>query len=211
MPMPTFGATVAKLQPIIVRVFDAFSEGVEIANRDHTDREYKRKDDPHHYAGIARRHVMEVLKRDGLLRLRAADDRPEHPMSALRVDYNEVALWMFKTPHPFDNLEPSVAERRKHHAVPLPGHSERKREFWSQASMLPGMQTDNILLIWSESGGELSPVITLARPVAGDHRRSTLQCQWAGHLRREMATLSVDDLTELEPAFEQTTLGMDGA
>jgi hypothetical protein len=53
--------------------------------------------------------------------------------------------------------------------------------------------------------------MTVARPVAGDHRRANLQCQWIGHLRREMAMLSAEDLNELEPMVEQPMLGTEGA
>jgi hypothetical protein len=212
MHMASYQATLVKLQPIIELVCQALSKGLDIANSDHADHGYDRGDDQHHFAGLARRHVMQTLRDAGLLALKPDSDRPEHAMSALRANYEGVALWMFKRPHPFgDQIGPAGASRHGYHEVPLPGRSAIKQQFWRQESALPGMETDNILWLWSEYHGVLCTTMTLVRPVAGDHRRDSLVCQWVGYLTRDMATLSVEDLNELEPVFHQPMLGMDGA
>lgn len=203
MEMGSYGQTVRTLQPVIPLLFDALSEALGKAASEHADKGYRRVDDQHYFAATARREVLHQLGKVGLIALNDDGDRPLLPMSSLLLRYGGLALWIFKT----QKTSPSGVQ----HEIPLPGTSTRKREFWRQDPMLEVMQTDNILLLWSEDRGVLETTMTLVRPLGGDHRRANLRFEWAGPLRREMAKLSAADLDELRPAIEHPTLGAEDA
>lgn len=201
MRMGSYREVVAKLQPIVPTLFEAFTEAVELANTEHTEKGYARSDDPWFYAHNARRDVLHRLNTAGLIVRDESAEKPQYPMSALRINYDDLAVWMFKRPRP----------NKGTHEIPVPGRSDDKRRFWRQEPMLPGMATDNILLLWSEDRGALDAAMTLVRPLGGDHRRDSLQVAWVGSLTKEMATFSGADLNELEPTMAQPELGAEDA
>ncbi|HKS46623.1 MAG TPA: hypothetical protein VJT49_16215 [Amycolatopsis sp.] len=199
--MISYGATLAKMQPVIERLFDAFDEAAVEAAAHHADLGLSRRDDQHYYTGIIRRLVMRDLKAEGLYLSREEDDRPINPMSSIQIPYEGLVIWVFKAA--------KISDADPRHRVPLPEHSARKKAFWRQEPVLElgGMPADNILLLWSEEQGVIHPTMTLVRPLGGDHRRDNLRTHWIGPLRREMATLAVDDLNEMQASVENPMLG----
>ncbi|SFP79567.1 hypothetical protein SAMN05421810_103444 [Amycolatopsis arida] len=197
--MVSYRQAVEALQPVIPQLFDAVSEGLEHAVRYHADEEYQRQDDAHFFPTVARRKVLDRLYRAGLIARHPKGDRPLLSMSGLLVPYENVVIWVRKMR--------KVRSDPVEHEIPLP-QSRRQRQFWRQEPVLdlPGLPTDNLLLLWSEDHGVLDPAMTLVRPLGGDHRRDNLRYEWAGPLRREMATFSAADLDELRPAPRQSTL-----
>lgn len=103
----------------------------------------------------------------------------------------------------------TVKDEAGNFIIPIPGRSKDRQAFWSQAagSALPGMQTDNMLLLWCDDMGELIDPMLLVRPLGGNHRRYSLRFEWAGKLSRDMARLRAADLDELRPAVEYRQLG----
>jgi hypothetical protein len=201
MHMITYGATLAKMQPIIEPLFDAFAAAAGDAAAHHAEHELSRRDDQHYYAAVIRRLVLRDLMDNGLYLSREEDERPLNPMSSLQIPYEGLVIWAFKAAR----ISGSVPQ----HQVPLPQHSESKRAFWRQEPVLAlgGMPTENILLLWSEEQGVIHPAMTLVRPLGGDHRRDNLRTHWIGPLRREMANVAVDDLSEMQAAVENPMLG----
>jgi hypothetical protein len=94
-------------------------------------------------------------------------------------------------------------------AIPVPGRSRRRQSFWRQdaGSAIPGLETDNLLLLWRDNAAELVDPMILVRPVGGDHRRDSLRVNWHGPLSRSMTTLRAADLDELEPTVDNQQLG----
>src|SRR5262249_20737268 len=103
--------------------------------------------------------------------------------------------------------------RRGRLEIPLPGRSAARQRFWRQeaGSALPGMETDNLLLLWTDTAGILDEPLLLVRPLGGDQRRRSLKLDWVGRLERSMAGSRVEDLDELMPAVEYPRLGDEGA
>jgi hypothetical protein len=208
--MGSYGRTVQTLQPVILQLFDTFEDALKQANRGHTDKEYDRRDDEHYFSATTRREVLQQLKDVGLIALKEDGRRPWLPMSALVVHHVDVALWIRKASRVNNpDVDTTPGEDRVWHEIPLPGRSPRKKQFWRQDPMLPDLQTDNMLLLWSETTGVLDPTMTLVRPLGGDHRRANLRFEWAGRLRRDMARLSAADLDELRPTVENPRFGED--
>lgn len=203
MQMISYGATLARVQPIIDTLFDAFDAAAEEAAAYHAEQGLFRRDDQHYYSAVIRRLVLRDLKAEGLYLSREEDDRPVDPMSSIQIPYEGLVIWAFKAQR--------VSDSDPLHDVPLPHHSPKKRAFWRQEPVLAlgGMPTENILLLWSESQGVIDPSMTLVRPLGGDHRRDNLRTHWMGPLRREMATLAVEDLNEMQAPVENIMLGQE--
>ena len=134
--------------------------------------------------------------------LQAIDDNSSKPLLAL----SSILI-------PYRGLAVKVLHTRKSDAgnfiLPIPGRSRDRQKFWRQdaGSALPGLQTDNLLLLWCDELGELTDPMLLVRPLGGNHRRDSLRLDWAGKLSRDMARMRAADLDELQPAIEYLQMG----
>lgn len=199
MHMTTYQQAVRVLQPVIQPTYDAIQAGLEQATEDHAIKRFRRRDDPHYYLHTVRRVAVKQLQSQGL---QAIDDTSSKPLLAL----SSILI-------PFKGLAVKVLHTRKddagHLIIPIPGRSRRGQAFWQQeaSSALPGMVTDNMLLLWIDDMGDLVDPMLLVRPTGGDHRRYSLRFEWAGKLSRDMASLRAADLDELTPAYEYRQMG----
>lgn len=165
MRMPSFRKTVQILQPAILPIVSALGRGLDAANEQHAGQQFRRRDDPWYYAHTVRRVACDQLRSHGLQAVAEESDRPYLALSGLLVFHRNVALRIMRP-------EQTKAGR---FVTPIPGRSAPRQRFWRQDSMLPGMQTDNLLLLWQDRDGELIEPMQLVRPVGGDHRRSSLR------------------------------------
>ncbi|MGP4048358.1 hypothetical protein [Streptomyces sp. 2A115] len=197
--MATYAESVRQLQSVIPPVFSALETGLKAANEHHTNNELRRSDDPWHYAHTARRIALEQL-RDAGLQAETDEGRPLYAMSGLLLFYRSMAVRI---------LRPSDDVRTGGITIPLPGRSKRRQAFWGQESesAIPGLETDNLLLLWKDDAGKLTDPMTLVRPLGGGHRRNSLRVDWVGKLSRSMARLRAADLDELEPDQQYRQLG----
>jgi hypothetical protein len=199
MHMATYAESVRQLQPVIPPIFSALEVGLEAANDHHTSNGLVRSDDPWHYAHTARRIALDQLREAGL-QAETEQGRPLYAMSGLLLFYRGMAVRI---------LRPSDDARTGGVTIPLPGRSKKRQAFWSQAagSALPGLETDNLLLLWKDDAGKLVDPMTLVRPTGGGHRRNSLSVDWVGRLSQSMASLRAADLDELEPDQQYRQLG----
>jgi hypothetical protein len=202
MHMTNFRDAVRVLQPVIEPTFEALQEGLKQATEDHATRQFRRADDPHYYLHTVRRVAAKQLQSAGLQAIDENSNKPLLAMSGILVPYRDLAV--------------KVLHTRKTDAgnfvIPVPGRSKDRQAFWRQAagSALPGLTTDNLLLLWCDDMGDLTDPMLLVRPLGGDHRRYSLRFEWAGKLSQSMARLRAADLDELRPAVEYQQMG-DGA
>jgi len=198
MHVSSYSAIVRAIQPIIVTVFDALAFGLAESNEEHARRRLEREDDPWYYLHSARRSALVHLQRAGGLAATIEEgDRSLLPLSGILIPYRNVVLRA---------LRPEINGAGVH-VTPLPGHSEAKKAFYRQEP-IPGFEgADNVLLLWADTDGVLSDPMTLARPIGGDHTRSSLRLSWDGPLRRSMAVLRAEDLDLLRPEHEYMQLG----
>lgn len=199
MRMATYVEAVRQLQPVIPPIFKALEAGLTVANEHHTENELRRVDDPWHYAHMVRRIAVDQLREQGL-QAETEQGRPLYAMSGLLLFYRNMAVRILR---PSDNV------RGRTEAIPLPGRSRKRKAFWSQeaGSAIPGLETDNLLLLWKDDAGTLVDPMTLVRPTGGGHRRNSLRVDWVGKLSQSMSTLRAADLDELEPDQQYKQLG----
>lgn len=202
MHMATYGRTIARLQTVILPVFEALEAGLQAAAEQHASQGYRRGDDPWYYGHTARRVAIERLSTYGLQALDEAGRRI-YPMSGLLLFHQDFAVRVLR----------ARTSKRGRREIPVPGRSAARQRFWRQegGSALPGMTTDNLLLLWTDTDGILDEPLLLVRPVGGDQRRSSLKLDWVGPLDRSMAARRVEDLNELVPDVAYPRLGEDGA
>ena len=202
MRMATYAESVRVLQPIIGQLFDAIQTGLKSATEDHADRGLFRRDDQHFYVHSVRRIACDRLRADGL-QVTNERGRPFNALSGLLVFYNHTLLKVLRVSE--DPKKSSVT-------IPAPGRSKRRQDFWAQrpSPALPGMETDNLLLLWNDVEGQLVDRMILARPLGGDHKRSNTRVEWVGKLTRQMASLRAADLDELTPDQYHQQLGDQG-
>jgi hypothetical protein len=199
MHMSTYAEAVKAFQPVIDPLYAALGAGLEEAQADHTRKDLNRDDDPHYFLHTVRRIACKELGAHGLTAINENSDKPLLPMSSILIPFRHLAVRVFHTR--LDNTGKVV--------IPIPGQSRDRQRFWRQeeGSALPGMETDNLLLLWRDDLGELMEPMHLIRPLGGDHRRASLVYQWKGKLERQMADFRVSDLDELQPDVEYRQLG----
>jgi hypothetical protein len=198
MHMATYGQAVGLLRPVIVPVFEALEAGLRTAAEDHAAKRFRRRDDPWFYGHTVRRVAIEQLRSVGL-QAEAESGQPIYAMSGLLVFHQGLAVRV---------LRPEIT-RMGLVQIPLPGRSRARQQFWRQkaGSAIPGLETDNLLLVWKDTAGILDEPLLLVRPLGGDHRRGNLRLDWQGRLERAMADRRVEDLNELVPDVEYRKLG----
>ena len=114
---------------------------------------------------------------------------------------------------PYKGLAIKVLHTRDDHAgaviLPVPGRSRARQRFWRQVecSALPGMETDNLILLWRDKEDTLVDTMHLMRPTGGDHRLCSLTFAWVGLFTRSMAQMRAADLDELAPVMGYQQLG----
>lgn len=188
MHMATYGRALRALHPIIEPLFHSLAEGLEESQRYHTEESYLRSDDPHFFLHMARRRACRVLGAQGLT-ARLVDDSAALSMSGILVYYGGLAVRVLHTQR----------DSRDGVEVPVPGPSRPRQEFWNQVPAIPGLDTDNVLLLWLDEDGALEDPMIMVRPLGGDHQRSSLRLEWRGKVRRDMARQRTEDLIDLEP------------
>ena len=199
MHMTSFRDAVRVLQPVIEPTYDALQAGLKQATEDHAAKKFQRRDDPHYYLHTVRRVAAKQLQSNGLQAIDENSNKPMLAMSGILIPYRGLAV--------------KVLHTRKTDAgndvIPIPGRSKDRQAFWRQAagSALPGLTTENLLLLWCDDMGDLTDPMLLVRPLGGDHRRYSLRFEWAGRLSRSMAHLRAADLNELRPAVEYQQMG----
>ena len=195
MPMASYGRALSALHPTFATIFRSLDEGLEEAQRYHTDRLYKRTDDPHLYLHLARRRACAVLEEAGLS-AKLVDDSAALNLSGIQIHHQGFVVRVLHTQHgPAGEVE-----------IPVPGSSKPRQEFWRQAPAIPGLETDNLVLLWLDDGGVLEDPMTLIRPLGGDNSRANLHVEWSGKIYREMAKLRAEDLVDLEPDWQAERL-----
>lgn len=169
--MTTYQGAVRVLQPVIEPAYDALQAGLKQAAEDHVSKKFRRKDDPHYYLHTVRRVAVKQLQGKGLQAIADGSSKPLLPMSSILIPYRGLAVKVLHT----------VKDDAGNFIIPVPGRSKDRQAFWSQAagSALPGMQTDNMLLLWCDDMGELTDPMLLVRPLGGNHRRYSLRFEWA--------------------------------
>ncbi|MGW1450989.1 hypothetical protein ACWCO3_22270 [Micromonospora sp. NPDC002411] len=177
-------------------MYRSLEEGLEESQKYHTDKMYRRTDDPHFYLHAARRHACGVLEEAGL-RANLIDESATLNMSGILVYYNGLAIRVLHTQRD---------EKRGTIEVPVPGRSRLRQDFWRQVPTIPGLETDNLLLLWLDKDGALEDPMILVRPLGGDHQRANLRLDWRGKVSRDMAARRADDLVGLEPDWQATRL-----
>ncbi|MGN9907914.1 hypothetical protein ACTMTJ_10235 [Phytohabitans sp. LJ34] len=193
--MASYGRALSALHPTFATIFRSLEEGLEEAQRYHTERMYKRSDDPHLFLHLARRRACAVLEEAGLS-ARLVDDSAALNMSGIQIHHQGFAVRVLHTQRGgAGDVE-----------VPVPGLSKPRQDFWRQASAIPGLDTDNLLLLWLDDGGLLADPMILIRPLGGDSSRANLQLEWRGKIFREMAKLRAEDLVDLEPDWQAERL-----
>lgn len=199
MHMSTYSEAVKAFQPVIDPLYTAVKAGLDEAASDHTNKNISRNDDPHYYLHTVRRIACRELNKQGLNAINEQSDKPLQPMSSILLPYRGLAVKVLHT----------HLDKHGKVIIPIPGRSRQRQRFWHQAagSALPGMETDNLLLLWRDELGELVEPMQLVRPLGGDHRRNSLVYHWKGKLERRMATFRAADLDELQPEVEYRQLG----
>jgi len=195
MSMASYGRALSALHPTFATVFRSLEEGLDEAQRYHTERQYKRTDDPHLFLHLARRRACAVLEEAGLS-ARLVDDSAALNMSGIQIHHQGFAVRVL-------HAQRGGASEVE---VPVPGPSKPRQDFWRQASAIPGLETDNLLLLWLDDGGVLEDPMILIRPLGGDSTRANLQLEWRGKIFREMAKLRAEDLVDLEPDWQAARL-----
>ncbi|WP_173040805.1 hypothetical protein [Phytohabitans flavus] len=193
--MASYGRALSALHPTFATIFRSLEEGLEEAQRYHTERQYKRSDDPHLYLHLARRRACAVLEEEGLA-ARLVDDSAALNMSGILIHHQGFAVRVL-------HAQRGTAGEIE---VPVPGPSRPRQEFWRQASAIPGLETDNLLLLWLDDKGVLQDPMVLIRPLRGDNLKANLQLEWRGKIYREMAKLRAEDLVGLEPDWQADRL-----
>jgi hypothetical protein len=190
MHVMTYASVVRAIQPIIVPVFDALTNGLREASEEHARRSLRREDDPWYYLHSTRRSALEYLRTAGGLAATVEEgDRSMLPLSGLLIPYRNVVLRLLRP----DTNRAGLPE------IPIPGRSQAKQSFYRQKAISGLEGADHVLLIWTDTDGVLDDPVKLARPSYGDHRRDTLRLSWDGPLRRSMASLRAEDLDVLRP------------
>jgi hypothetical protein len=200
--MSTYSQAVKVFQPVIDPLFKALNTGLDEAAKDHTTKDIARKDDPHYYLHTVRRIACRELGTRGLTAINEKSDRPLLGLSSILIPFRGLAVRVLHT----------QLDERGGLIIPVPGRSRDRQSFWRQeaGSALPGLETDNLLLLWRDDLGKLVEPMHLVRPLGGDHRRASLTFHWKGKLERQMANFRASDLDELQPDVEYRQLG-DGA
>ncbi len=189
--MTSYGGALRALHPIMDTVFQSLDEGLQEAQAYHTKKLYQRRDDPHFYLHAARRHACTVLEREGLS-AKLVDEAAKLNMSGILVQHRSFAVRILHTQQ----------DTKGRVQLPIPGRSKQRQGFWHQEPPIPGMETDNLILLWLDVDGALVDPMILLRPLGGDHRRGTLRLEWRGKVARDMARLKAEDLDALEPDWQ---------
>ncbi|WP_152990430.1 hypothetical protein [Sphaerimonospora mesophila] len=198
--MGSYARVVRTLQPIIVPVCTALQNGLTASQEIHSDRNLRRRDDPWFYAHAARRIAVEELREKGLQAWNEDNDRPELGLSGILMYFQGLAVRVLR----------ASLDEAENVMIPVPGRSKPRQAFWRQGKgldQLPGMETDNILLLWHDKEGVLVDPMLLVRPLGGDHRRDSLRLDWQGKLSRGMASYRATDLDEFQPDVEYPEMG----
>jgi len=193
--MASYGRALSALHPTFATVFRSLEEGLEEAQRYHTEMHYRRTDDPHLFLHLARRRACSVLEEAGLA-ARLVDDGAALSMSGILIHHQGFVVRVLH----------AQRDNTGHAEEPVPGSSKPRQDFWRQASAIPGLETDNLLLQWLDREGVLEDSMILSRPLAGDNLRVNLAMEWRGKIHRDMATLRAEDLLDLEPDWRAERL-----
>jgi hypothetical protein len=196
MRMATYTQSLRTLQPIIKPIFSALRQGLTETTAEHARRKLARRVDPHFYLHGARRTACEELERVGLLAT-LDNGRRSLALSGISILHAGINLRMFHVPKGPKGFE-----------IPIPGRSESRQRFWRQEPTIPGlMESDNLLLLWTDEDGELAADMELVRPLFGSHRRNSLDIDWAGPLSENFSTMRASDLDQLRPRIKKDKLG----
>ena len=190
MQMISYTGALRVLQPTIRPIFAALDKGLAVAGAHHADQKLARSDDPHYYAHTVRRVACEELNKKGL-HARLEDGRPQVALSAIIVHHAGVAMRVMRPP----------VTGGGEFQIPIPGRSVPKQAFWCQVPMIPGIETDNLLLLWGDKEGSLLDTMKLVRTWHGDHRRRSLEVHWRGSLTKQMASMRAADLDHLHADY----------
>ncbi|WP_173157944.1 hypothetical protein [Phytohabitans suffuscus] len=193
--MASYGRALSALHPTFATIFRSLEEGLAEAQRYHTERRYKRSDDPHLFLHLARRRACAVLEEEGLS-ARQVDETAALNLSGILIHHQGFAVRVLH----------SQREIGREVEIPVPGASKPRQEFWRQASAIPDLDTDNLLLLWLDEGGVLEDPMFLIRPLGGDNLKANLRVEWRGKISREMAKLRAEDLVDLEPDWQAEEL-----
>lgn len=171
------------------RSFDCSTtqKGLDASTAQHEAQKLRRSGDPHYFSRAARRVSCEALRSKGLLVTDPDHERSALPMSSIQIEHGTVLLWVLR----------STGE------VPV-ASSDRKKAFYRQVPNLE--DRDNLLLLWDDVDGVLRDPMMLIRPLSGGRFRRDLVLDWEGPLSRRMADMRVQDLDELKPRYEQTSM-----
>jgi hypothetical protein len=197
MHVISYRESIGRLQPAIEPLCDALTEGLKQANELHAKKSLLRKLDPWFYTHAVRRVACDELRTKGLVAELDGSERPALAMSGILLHYRDMAIKV---------LRPTVTKSGTPQ-IPIPGRSARRQAFWRQEPTLPGLETENLLLVWWDDQGSLVEPMILARPLGGNHRCSSLELDWDGTLSRSMARLRAEDLDELRPDHTYRRLG----
>lgn len=199
MRVGSYAEVVRTLQPVIPRIYAHLETGLAEAVGDHQTKGDDRHEDPWFFLHQVRRRACRLLMDDGLQAVNEDGDRGALPMSAIVIHHQNLAIRVM-------HAQPHSGSRDYPREIPGPGRSVLRQEFWSQWPAIPGLQTDNLLLLWLDDGARVVPRMTLVRPLGGSHLRRDLRIDWSGRLLRSMATLRDEDLRILRPENDHVRL-----
>lgn len=192
----SYRATIARIAPAIAPLADALQHGIDRANAYWSQHAWHPRHYPQLWSHLVRTHTLTRLGTAGFVA--NPDDEEDGgitpPMSALLIE------------HHYDIIKVRLSQDG---SVPIPGNSQALTDYYRQHPQLPGMETNNLVMLWAHRDGRLVEPLTLVRPTDGGRRQRDLVLEWSGSVSREVATLRAADLDELRPHFEQRALGSD--
>lgn len=191
----SYEATLRRLAPIVGPLCESLQYGIDGADEVYRFRGYRAARHAHLWSHLARTEALQMLERHRLV-ADEDDERAESdpPLSAIRLQHG-----------------PDILKVRlsRDGDVPQPGTSVALASFYGQQTQLPGMETNNLLLLWRPMAGKLITPLHLVRPVRGGRYKRDLLVGWRGPLAPDVASLRAADLNELRPLEEQRELGSD--
>lgn len=197
--MGSYSQGVRALQDIIAPLYGALEHGLAVSSEYHADRSLLRRDDPWFYLHMVRRIAVERLRAEGIQPVKDETGAPLLALSGIMLLHRGLAVRVLHA-----QAAPGMAPD-----VPTPGRSQSKQAFWHQQPALPGLQTDNHLLLWQDEDGTLSERMEFVRPLSGDYQRSNLEVEWRGPLFKRLGMLRAADLDELQPDYQTLQLGQE--
>jgi hypothetical protein len=172
--------TITRIAEIVPRIFSALDKGLLKADSIHVEHDYNPADDRNFYAYCVRREARKLLAADGLTVSLEEDGIREPNMSGLLIHHGYDVI---KVRRADQGTVPSVASR------PL-------EAYYKQESLLPGVPSSNLLLLWTSEDGKLVEPARLVRPLWATKGSKKTELDWERPLERFPVVRRAADLDD---------------